>query len=521
MWVASMKVILGFASALVVLTGVLIWTHFKDRFGGAEAETITVYCAAGLKIPVEAIAAQYEEEYGVEVRLEFGGTETLLNRLTIAKRGDLFIAADERAVESARNAKIVAESVSLCRQYPVIAVRKGNPMKITSFDDLFREEVKVAVGNPEAASIGKATQRAAGDRWAELQGAVTVMKPTVTLLATALSTKAVDAAVIWNSTVPQFKDFEAVELPAFTEQIDLVTASVMTASQDAASALKFARYLSAPEKGAKLFREHQFDALPGDEWTEKPELVLYSGGVNRPAIEKTLDEFAAREGVTVTAVYNGCGVLCSSMRAMKSTSDPRFPDAYYACDVCFVAPVVETFPEVVKLTETVIGIAVQKGNPKGVETLEDLAEGKLKLGICHTKQSTLGHMTGEMLRETKLEKAIRSNVVSEQATADLLINQLRTGSLDVAIVYEVNYRLQEDHLEFFPIDHEGARAVQPFSVRGNSKNRLLAERLLKFLQSKRSRFEESGFTWLDEQVPTKSAELEIPSWFRQPEPSSE
>ena len=215
-------------------------------------------------------------------------------------------------------------------------------------------------------------------------------------------------------------------------------------------------------------------------------------------------------------MFNGCGVLCAAMQAMNDTTNPRFPDAYYACDICFVPPVEASFPEAVLLTETMIGIAVPKGNPKGIRTLADLAGPELKVGINNAQQSTLGFMTQGMLKQSALEEAIRLNVRAEVPTADLLINQIRTGSLDAVVVYEVNYKLAEEHLDFIKIDHEGARAVQPFAVRVDSPRKLLGERLLAFMQKNRARFEASGFTWLENQKPVKSSELEIPPWLIQP-----
>ena len=163
-----------------------------------------------------------------------------------------------------------------------------------------------------------------------------------------------------------------------------------------------------------------------------------------------------------------------------------------------------------------IGIAVPKGNPKGIGSLADLAGPGLRVGVNNAQQSTLGFMTQGMLKKSALHDAIRRNVRAEVPTADLLINQIRTGSLDAVIVYEVNYKLAEKHLDFIRIDHEGARAVQPFAVRVNSPRRLLAQRLLACLQKNRARFEASGFKWIEDQTPVRSAELEIPPWLRQP-----
>jgi hypothetical protein len=73
--------------------------------------------------------------------------------------------------------------------------------------------------------------------------------------------------------------------------------------------------------------------------------------------------------------------------------------------------------------------------------------------------------------------------------------------------------LAEEHLDFIEINHEGARAVQPFAVRVDSPRKLLGERLLAFFQKNRARFEASGFIWIENQKPVKSSELEIPPWL--------
>ena len=76
---------------------------------------------------------------------------------------------------------------------PVIAVATGNPKNISTLDDLMRDDVRVSVGNPIAASIGKATRRGMGARWDEFAKKATVMKPTVMKIALDLQLGAVDA----------------------------------------------------------------------------------------------------------------------------------------------------------------------------------------------------------------------------------------------------------------------------------------------------------------------------------------
>ena len=505
------------AALLLTIAALLAALALLQRRGtttaGPTATALTVYCAAGLKQPVEAIAAKYRAEFGVEVQLQYGPTGALISNLRVARRGDLFIAADDGSIADARKFELVREVLPLVRQHPVIAVRAGNPKNIRALADLLRDDVKLALTNPDAASISRVSKAALGDTWAKLAARATVMKPTVTEIAADLSLGAVDAAILWDATVPQFKGLVAVEVPELKDRVENASAAVLAFCPQPAAALKFARYLAAPEQGGAVFQSHGFQLAGGDKWAEKPELILYSGGVNRLAIEKLLKQFADREGVNVTTVFNGCGVLCATMKTMDSATSPRFPDAYYACDLCFVPPVAAQFPEAFLLTETEIGIVVRKGNPKNVKTLADLAQPGLKLGLCNAEQSTLGFMTRGMLKQTGLLDSVRKNVVVEVPTADFLINQMRAGGLEAAVVYRVNAAPQAEHLEFFPIKHEGAKAIQPFAVRERSPNRQLARRLLDLLKANRGEFEAAGFQWRGNEPALKSKDIKVPEYL--------
>ena len=492
---------------------VLLWLATKSA-APAEAP-LTVFCAAGLKKPVEEIATAYQKETGTPVQLQFGGTSTLLTQLRVAKQGDLFIAADDGALADAKKLDLTREELRLVQQWPVIAVAKGNPKKITSIESLLATEVKLALANPEAASISKVTKNALGAKWDALAAKAAVMKPTVMDVAADLALGSVDAAILWNSTVPQYDQLEAIEVPELSSHKEHATAAILTSAKDAAAALRFARYLNAPEKGAATFAKHRFEAVKGDAWSLRPELILYSGGVNRLAIEGLLKKFAAREGISVTTTFNGCGILCAAMKTMGDTTNPKYPDVYYACDICFVPPVAKEFPEAVLLTEAEIILAVPKGNPKGIHTLADLAREGIKVGLCNAEQSTLGYLTQAMLKSMNLWDSVSKNASAQSPTGDLLVNQLRTGSLDAAVVYLNNIIPQKEHLDAVKLPADKAKAIQPFAVRQDSPHRMLGQRLLAFLLKNRESFEQAGFTWSPNLNPIQSDKIELPEWLKQ------
>jgi molybdate transport system substrate-binding protein len=157
---------------------------------------------------------------------------------------------------------------------------------------------------------------------------------------------------------------------------------------------------------------------------------------------------------------------------------------------------------------------VPKGNPKNVKTLADLAQPGLRVGLCNAEQSTLGFITRAMLRSSGLLESVMANTSSQVPTADFLINQMRVGSLDAAVVYRVNVLPQAEHFEAIPLPADTGKAVQPFAVRNDSTNRQLSGRLLTFLKNHKESFEAAGFVWRGEEKATPSDKLAIPEWLK-------
>jgi len=508
-----MKYLVGLICALAVGIGAMVLL----QTGGTHVPkggSLTIYCAAGVRKPVEAVAAMYRKEFDTETNLQYGGSGELLSSLRAANSGDLFIAADAATIADGRRLNLLREVIPVATQRPVLAVLKGNPKKIASVEDLLRPDVRFALAN-DTASIGKVAIKVLAPRWDQFKTKAAVFKPTVTDIANDVVIKAVDAALVWDGTVSQFPSLEAVELADGAKFQENVSIAVLASCQQPALALRFARYLAAPQKGAGPLGQSGLKPAKGDDWNPKPTLVLFSGGVNRPAIEKTLAEFKAREGIELLTTFNGCGVLCSQMRLLqKDPASGQFPDAYYACDICFVPPVADVYPEAVIMTETDIMLAVAKDNPYHIQTLADLAKPGLKVGICNAEASTLGYMTKGMLKDTGQYDAVMKNVCSQVPTADTLVNQLRTGSLDAAIVYIVNAKAAGDQLTMLPIAHPGAKAVQPFAVAAKSPNAQLAGRLLEYLRANRQRFEDAGFRWRGDEPGFPSTTIKVPDWLK-------
>ena len=103
------------AGALVVLLVVLL------QWGGpSNTGDLTMYTAAGLRPPVEQIVAEYEEEFGVTVTLQFGGSASLLGQLKADRYStpDLYLAADQFYLDQAVDEGLAAEMLPIGEQFP-------------------------------------------------------------------------------------------------------------------------------------------------------------------------------------------------------------------------------------------------------------------------------------------------------------------------------------------------------------------------------------------------------------------
>lgn len=490
----SQAVIFGVASLTII--GLLGWVLLG--LGGDEdaPEELTLYCAAGIQKPVVEAVKQYQEEtYGVPVRIQYGGSGTLLANLQAAKTGDLYLAADVSYINIAREKGVLQEAIPLGMQRPVIAVKKGNPKQITSVKDLLRDDVSFVLADPGAASIGKLTKKILEKtgEWKAINARKKAFKPTVNDIITDVRVGTVDAAIVWDANVAQLSDkLDAVHTEPFDAAKKTITIGVLKWTQSAPKALQVARYLQAPEKGGKAFKKYGYELLPdADHWAIKPSIHISCGGVNRVAIQQTLKEFQQREGIDLNVKYNGCGILVGEMKGGDR------PDAYFACDSSFMVQVQDIFHTPLTVSQTDMVIVTKKGNPKKIASLKDLTAKGLRVGVANAEQSALGDLTRKLLGPLGMD-AVYKDAEVHTPTADMLVNQLRKGGLDAVIVYRANVSQVKDKVHVIDIKQGRPTATQPIAIGKESKYPHLVQRLVDALRSDLSkrRFESADFRWL-------------------------
>lgn len=499
----------------MAIVGVSAFLLSKGGPGHApEGQTLVMFCAAGIRVPVEKVAVEYEEKYGVHIELQYGGSQTLLSQIKVDQHGtsDLFLAADDFYTDEAHEDGLAKETLSIAYMRPVIAVSKDNPKKIQAIRDLLKTDVRVSLGSPEQAAIGRAVQKRLkshqvgdSDLWTNLEEHVTdvgVFKPTVNDVANDVLIGAVDAGIVWDSTVAMPKYAEkliGVPVDELDGDPNLISICVLKSSQQPTAALKFARYLSARDRGLPVFKKYGMRPVDGDIWVENPEITFYCGAINRRAIAQIVDDFSTREGVSVNTIYDGCGILTGRMKTIDGQSpELGFPDVYMACDRYYLDNVKEWFQDDANVSDAEIVIVVPKGSDK-VKTPADLIKPGIRVSIGQPEQCTIGALTRRLLTDQGLYEKLKEKqksdgeVVVEKSSSALLIPDVVSGHADATVAYITDTIATRNDIDIIKIESPLNMAIQPFSIARTSVHKHLVRRLFTRVSESKDSFEKAGF----------------------------
>lgn len=496
----------AFLGSIAVLGGLAALWSIPMSDGGRPEETpgerspVVVHAAAALRPVLEKAAPEFERDTGIKIELRFNASEWLLQNLKLTKQGDLFLPADDSYVAAARADDLVEQDYQLATLTAVAILRSDYPRDVT-WDDFVGPGFRLVQPNPDATAVGKVTRDGLTPvgLWQRIEAARPTMVGTVTEAANAVKIGSADGAIIWDAVAAAYPTLKVARLPHLDRVKATVSVAVCKHATSRAEARWFAQYLES-EPGQKHFRAlHYAPPRPGPKPNarglrpgETAEIVLYAGAMLRPAVEDTIREFERRERVTVTRVYNGCGILVGQMKTGVN------PDLFFACDPRFMGDVADRFlkPETVSNNQLVI--AVPKGNAHGLKELKDLGRGELKVGVGHEQQCALGAITRETFLKAGVYAQVRKNVKIESPTGDLLVNQLLTGSLDAVVCYVSNVSPNADKLDAIPVTGIPCAAPeQPIAIARSSAHPELAAKLIEYLRTaeSRARFEKLGFGW--------------------------
>jgi molybdate transport system substrate-binding protein len=253
--------------ATVIVTAVLLFgcKAEKPEESGSASKELLLFCGAGIRPPVQQIAEAFEREHGVKVVTDYAGSEVLISKIKLARRGDLYMPGDKHYVELAAQEGMILSQQSVCYFVPTILVRKDNPKNIHSLQDLLSDGLKLGFGDAKACAIGRKTKQIFAKNniaWEDIEKNVAFQSLTVNELGMQIQAGSLDAVIVWDAIARYYSE-HGMEVPIPVEKnvISTVNIGILTFTKDHSLAEEFVKFAASP-RGQNIFKQHNFRTEP-------------------------------------------------------------------------------------------------------------------------------------------------------------------------------------------------------------------------------------------------------------------
>jgi len=237
----------------------------KPEGSKSEPRELLLYCGAGIRPPVEEMIDAFEREHGVKVVGDYAGSEVLLSKLKLARKGDLYMPGDKHYVDQATAEDMILSQKSVCYFVPTILVRKGNPKNIRGLQDLVGEGVKLGLGDPKACAIGRKTKQIFeknGIPWEQVEKNLAFQSMTVNELGMQIQAGSLDAVIVWDAIAAYYSEHGIqVPIPPEKNVISTVNVGVLSFTKNRSLAEKFVEF-AVSEAGQAILAKHNYRTEP-------------------------------------------------------------------------------------------------------------------------------------------------------------------------------------------------------------------------------------------------------------------
>jgi molybdate transport system substrate-binding protein len=242
---------------------------------GDAPAPLLVHIGGTMKPAMEEICKLYEQETGRKIEVNYGDSGELMIKLKEMGKGDIIVVHDPFPGKLEKDG-LVDKSYTVAVLTPVIAVKKGNPKKITGIKDLARDDVKVGLTDAKYSTTGHIVDvmfKKAGIAEAMAKKEIPRARSGGEM-ANAVKIGTVDATIVWNAVVFARRDtLDAIDIdPAVRPDptVDAVTSATygkldMSSAKVVLMTLKKAGDIEAARKLAELATSERGRAI----WTRQ------------------------------------------------------------------------------------------------------------------------------------------------------------------------------------------------------------------------------------------------------------
>ena len=208
------------------------------------------------------------------------------------------------------------------------------------------------------------------------------------------------------------------------------------------------------------------------------ELKIYSAGAVAPPLQEAVGVFEEREGVTCRVIPGKPEALLKAIRHIKKGD-------VISCGAEYVHDEAEDIGVLIKGTRRSLGyrrsvIVVEKGNPKGIGSLEDLCGEGVRVGVA--VGGCLKGVWDDICSKAGLIEKIRGNIVEHADACGTLMGLIHSGRVDAVFGWNAFKNVWPDTCDTVELPRDiqvyRSTAVQIITY---TQDQQLSEKLIEFL----------------------------------------
>ena len=224
-----------------------------------QQTTLNVYAASSLAAPFTYAGLAYEKEHpGVKVQFNLGASSDLARFIQEGAPADVFASADNTNMDKVESQDLLdSQSFIFATTYLEIIVEKGNPLNISSLQDLTHPDLIFVTANPEV-PIGRYT--AAAFEKASVTVAPDSLESNVKGIMLKVASGEADVGIVYHSEVIASVDqVEGVEIPTEFNIVAEFPIGIIKDSANKKEAQRFIDYLLSPV-GQSVLTQYGFQS---------------------------------------------------------------------------------------------------------------------------------------------------------------------------------------------------------------------------------------------------------------------
>ncbi len=252
---------------------------------------------------------------------------------------------------------------------------------------------------------------------------------------------------------------------------------------------------------------------------EQKTITAFCGSASKPAMEEAAKVFEEKTGIKVYLNFGGSGAVLSQMKLSRS-GDLYIPGSPDYMAMAEDDGVVE--PGSVKIISYLVpAILVQHGNPKDIQTLSDLAQPGIKVGLADPESVSIGLYAYEILEYNNLLREVGENIVTYGESYSKIVSLVALKSVDAIIGWRVFSKWNPEAIDVVYLKPEQIPrlAYIPGAISTFTEDRENAQRFLDFLVSAQGQeiFAKWGYITTENEARKFAPNAEIGGDYKLPE----